>query len=548
MKGSDFLALHSASTPDVFEAAVLADKSSWITWPVVEVALDVPGHAASIFVSSDYFAVGEGSDVLYCPLSAPSAQVVADACSAILPTTKIVDLVWAAATAKLKPITAPEIGIALGQDQMSVRAFGVHSAAVRQQLGLFFPNSETLIAGNKKDIVISNRLEQVDASGHGGPSRACIYGWHRLDGVPIQPQSTIHERTYRDYSHGLRLVFETMLFDGVTIAVAEMLGSKRAGVLSYEGPMRVLRQPALPVATATLRPASMASSSVRTLRLGSRGPDVAVWQHIVGVSPQTEYFGPVTLAATKAWQLTHHLAADGVVGTETWRASRGIDVLPSSSPMEPDLHRSSDIEGLRFVQARHCTHLTTSRNIKWIVLHTMEIAEKGDTAEACAAYFAATDRLASAHFCVDANSAVQCVSLGDVAFGAPGANREGVHIEHAGFARQTAEEWDDDYSRAMLVRSAALVEQILSLIGARFPVLTGRVPSVYVDAEDLLAGRPGVTTHYQCTLAGQIATQRHLTSSSFYGRGAGGHVDPGPSFPMDGYLADVHRNGLLLLR
>ncbi len=37
-----------------------------------------------------------------------------------------------------------------------------------------------LIAGHKKDVVITNRLLTM-------PKRVAIYGWHRPNGSPIQP-------------------------------------------------------------------------------------------------------------------------------------------------------------------------------------------------------------------------------------------------------------------------------------------------------------------------------------------------------------------------
>ncbi len=33
-----------------------------------------------------------------------------------------------------------------------------------------------------------------------------IYGWHRENGVAIQPLTIVHKDTYVDYSHGIRLV------------------------------------------------------------------------------------------------------------------------------------------------------------------------------------------------------------------------------------------------------------------------------------------------------------------------------------------------------
>lgn len=56
-----------------------------------------------------------------------------------------------------------------------------------------------------------------------------------------------------------------------------------------------------------------------TIRKGSKGKAVKVWQVIVGVEPDGD-FGPNTLAATKAWQESHGLTVDGIVGPKSWKA------------------------------------------------------------------------------------------------------------------------------------------------------------------------------------------------------------------------------------
>ena len=73
-----------------------------------------------------------------------------------------------------------------------------------------------LTAGHQKDLVISNRLTQK-------PDRVAIYGWHQQNGKPIQGLSTVHESTYADYSHGVRLVRNRVLVDGQPTTVAAVL-------------------------------------------------------------------------------------------------------------------------------------------------------------------------------------------------------------------------------------------------------------------------------------------------------------------------------------
>lgn len=53
------------------------------------------------------------------------------------------------------------------------------------------------------------------------------------------------------------------------------------------------------------------------VKLGSKGPEVALVQAILGLKSDGD-FGPKTDAAVKAWQTANGLKADGVVGPITW--------------------------------------------------------------------------------------------------------------------------------------------------------------------------------------------------------------------------------------
>lgn len=170
---------------------------------------------------------------------------------------------------------------------------------------------------------------------------------------------------------------------------------------------------------------------------------------------------------------------------------------------------------MEFLQARYFTP-ALKRQIDLIVIHDMEMPEKGDTAESCANFFHRGGTQASAHYCIDNNSVVQCVSDMDIAWSAPGANRNGLHFEHAGYARQTAEDWSDSYSQQMLSVSSALVADKCKQYS---------IPMAFVSGDQLRKGYRGITTHYQITKAFNTV---------------GGHTDPGPNFPMDQYINMVH--------
>ncbi len=149
---------------------------------------------------------------------------------------------------------------------------------------------------------------------------------------------------------------------------------------------------------------------------------------------------------------------------------------------------------------------TKGRVIDVVVVHTMEAAERMDTAEAVARWFARPDVEVSAHYCVDADSVVQCVREQDIAWHARGGNDRSIGIELAGYAGQGPKEWDDDYSWAVLERAASLAAEVCR---------RHEIPVRRLRAADLVAGSRGLTGH--------------VDVSEAFGRST--HWDPGPAFP-----------------
>jgi N-acetyl-anhydromuramyl-L-alanine amidase AmpD len=167
------------------------------------------------------------------------------------------------------------------------------------------------------------------------------------------------------------------------------------------------------------------------------------------------------------------------------------------------------------ILARNYSRGPRTSPIDLVVIHTMENAEKPDGAENVARWFAGSSApIASAHYCVDNNSVVQCVREEDVAWAAPGANHNGIQIEHAGRAAQSARDWQDGYSNAMLRLSAKLTADICR---------RRNIPIRWLSAMDLLEGRRGITSHANVSKAFKRST----------------HTDPGLSFPVEAYLALV---------
>ena len=126
----------------------------------------------------------------------------------------------AAAAVKLEPKP-------LTKDRETVETFVQHNDIIEHQRG-DKPLGE-LIAGHKKDVVVTNRLKEK-------PDKVAIYGWHKLDGKPIQPLYVGHADYYVDYSHGIRLLRQTMRVDGQSRQVADVLrDAELSKLISDEG-------------------------------------------------------------------------------------------------------------------------------------------------------------------------------------------------------------------------------------------------------------------------------------------------------------------------
>jgi N-acetyl-anhydromuramyl-L-alanine amidase AmpD len=166
-----------------------------------------------------------------------------------------------------------------------------------------------------------------------------------------------------------------------------------------------------------------------------------------------------------------------------------------------------------FVESPNVTR-TGGRPVDLVVVHTMEIAERPDAAEAVAAWFARPDSRVSAHYCVDADTIVQCAREEDVAWHARGGNARSIGIELAGRAGQDAAGWSDAYSRAVLDRAARLTADVCRRHG---------IPVRRIRASGLRRGLRGVTGHADVSVAFRRSD----------------HWDPGPGFPWQTFLALV---------
>jgi hypothetical protein len=175
-------------------------------------------RTATVFALPDYLALGNDADYFLMPMTPLCAQRIANALRCTMPTRRLVDTIWARAAVKLRPQPIPP-----SAEMITVPVFAAHNDSVRQQRALTLATEPLgkLVGGGKKDLILSNQITTNLKAGV--PRPVVIYGWHYQNGVPIQPVYNGHGETYADYSHGVRLLLDSMLIDGVPSRVTDCL-------------------------------------------------------------------------------------------------------------------------------------------------------------------------------------------------------------------------------------------------------------------------------------------------------------------------------------
>jgi hypothetical protein len=155
-----------------------------------------------------------------------TAFAVAAGFGFVLPTPTMVDAIYEQAEIHLRPQPLPP-----GPEMRSNAYYWEHQRRIREQRIKLRAPLGALSAGQKKDLVVTNRLWRK-------AGRVAIYGWHRGAGAPIQPLSTVHGARYADYSHGVRLVSAVAYVNGQPRSLLDVLEDPwLAGIVSDEGPI-----------------------------------------------------------------------------------------------------------------------------------------------------------------------------------------------------------------------------------------------------------------------------------------------------------------------
>jgi len=177
---------------------------------------------ATYFVAPDYLSIGADDDFVRMPMTPRTAQAAAEMFGCVLITPKMSNDIFAQAGCKLDPRP-------LSVDREKVETFLEHHRMIEAQRLEKGARLGLLVAGTKKDVVVSARLKDA-------PGRVAIFGWHFSDGRPIQPLSLVHQETYVDYSHGIRLASRALVIGVQTKDIEEICGdTDLSALVSDEG-------------------------------------------------------------------------------------------------------------------------------------------------------------------------------------------------------------------------------------------------------------------------------------------------------------------------
>jgi hypothetical protein len=167
------------------------------------------GHTikAIYYAAPDYLSVGLDRDWARINITPMAAQKIADSFYCFLPTKKMVDDIYKASKIKLEPMPMYAF-------RDSTPTMWHHHLIIEGQR----KGKKGLIAGIQKDVILSERISRDPK-----PDRVAIYGWHKLDGNPIQPLYTGHVNWWVDYSQGIRLIYRKIKVGGKWMDYADVL-------------------------------------------------------------------------------------------------------------------------------------------------------------------------------------------------------------------------------------------------------------------------------------------------------------------------------------
>lgn len=215
-----FPTTHTKEREELLIAAVARgalDPPEWTT-----ITSNYLGRRAEIQVTSDALTIlGVRFDV-----TAEGAQRIADQLHAILPTPRVLQLIWEQAGVRLDPCTLPA-----DATMASTARMVQHSKCVDERIA----GRKGLVANEGKHWVLTNKIA-------GKANLAANYGWFVKGRRPIQTVGTRHDTAHTDYSQIVRLVKPIIKVDGRDVDIRQVGRSPELwGLVSDEGPLLVWR-------------------------------------------------------------------------------------------------------------------------------------------------------------------------------------------------------------------------------------------------------------------------------------------------------------------
>lgn len=198
----------------------------------ITVVLD--GHTLVYEVMPDYLCLGEDDDYIHIPMTPPTAKAWMEKHGYSLPTKTMVDQIYKQSEVKVRPITWDELmkNEVHKHNRDATETYVMQSKKIQS---MFQGSVGSLVAGHKKDVVLSNALS-VAYRGN-----VAIYGWFNRDGSVIQGLNPIsHKVYYVDYSHGLRMVANKCKLDGYDTTLQDIWKHPKFCKMLHDEPLKFM--------------------------------------------------------------------------------------------------------------------------------------------------------------------------------------------------------------------------------------------------------------------------------------------------------------------
>jgi hypothetical protein len=199
----------------------------------VEITISRNQGVLRYFVARDYFSIGTDDDYLLTPCTPVTLREFLKTLQCSLPTPTMVDQIYRQANYKIpakpqKPMR--------GESITSSRLYFLIDDAIKNERKKRNIPQDALVAGHKKDVVLTNALTKKENKGN-----VAIYGWYYSNGQRIQNlNSKDHKIDYVDYSHGLRFVSNKCFLNGRETTLQAIFTDPINCLFVHDEPLRFL--------------------------------------------------------------------------------------------------------------------------------------------------------------------------------------------------------------------------------------------------------------------------------------------------------------------